>query len=293
MGGVDGVTGAGVVDVVAVIVGQGAIVGEVVDALEGQRRPHFVAFCRVVVDHVENDLDPGIVERAHHVAEPGDAAWTVIALGRREEAERVVAPEIAQALFQKEIVIGKFMDRHQFDGGDAEALDIADDRLVAHALEGAAQVFRDGGMQLGEALDMGLVENRVRPGDIRPTVVCPVMGRRIDDPAFRHEGRAVLAVEREILVLAVGDIAEMRGGPLDLADEFAGIGIDKQLVCVEAVTVCRIERAVHPVAIERARLETRHITMPDLVGEFRKFDARCLDRAAVIEKAEFHAFGMR
>ncbi|MNU87423.1 hypothetical protein D3C71_772050 [compost metagenome] len=79
MRGVDGISGAGVVDVITVVIRQGAVIGEVVDTLERQRRSKLVAFRCVVVDHIENDLDAGIVERPHHIAEPLDTARTVIA----------------------------------------------------------------------------------------------------------------------------------------------------------------------------------------------------------------------
>ena len=73
MAQVDRVPGAGVVDVVALLVGQQPVVGGVVDALEGQRRPALVAFGGVVVDHVEDDLEPGVVEARHHLLELAQA----------------------------------------------------------------------------------------------------------------------------------------------------------------------------------------------------------------------------
>ena len=62
--------------------------------------PELVALGGVVVDHVEDDLDAGRVQRAHHrleLAHRGHAAasrWRVADV-RREEAERVVAPVVA------------------------------------------------------------------------------------------------------------------------------------------------------------------------------------------------------
>ena len=73
MAGVDRVPGAGVVDVVALLVGHQPVVGGVVDALEAQRRAELVALGGVVVDDVEDDLEAGLVEPAHHrleLAEP-------------------------------------------------------------------------------------------------------------------------------------------------------------------------------------------------------------------------------
>ena len=74
MAEVQRVPGAGVVDVVALLVGQQPVVGGVVDALERQRRAALVAFGGVVVDHVEDHLEPGVVEARHHLLELAQAS---------------------------------------------------------------------------------------------------------------------------------------------------------------------------------------------------------------------------
>ena len=118
---VDRVAGAGVVDVVAPV-GRQAVVGRVVDALEGKRRPELVAFGGVVVDHVQDHLDAGIVEVRDHLLEFGEGEIRVggIAAGRGEEADRVVAPVVLEALFDQVAVVHEGVDRQQLDGRDAE-----------------------------------------------------------------------------------------------------------------------------------------------------------------------------
>src|SRR3546814_4676983 len=69
-----------------------------------------------------------------------------------------ISPESMQALVEQVLVIGEIVDRHQFDGRDAEAPDIVHARLVTHAVERPAQFLRNGGIELGEALHMGLVD---------------------------------------------------------------------------------------------------------------------------------------
>ena len=69
MAGVDRVPSAGVVDVVALLLGHRPVIGKIVDALEGERRPELVAFRGMVVNHVENHLEPGIMESPDHLAE--------------------------------------------------------------------------------------------------------------------------------------------------------------------------------------------------------------------------------
>ena len=49
-----------------------------------------------------------------------------VALLRREEAERVVAPVIAQAAVEQIAVVEKDMDRQELDGGDAEPAQMLD-----------------------------------------------------------------------------------------------------------------------------------------------------------------------
>ena len=66
--------------------------------LKRQRRPEVVAFGGVVVDHVEDDLDAGVVEALDHGLELADRAACQVARLGREEADRVVAPIVAQAL---------------------------------------------------------------------------------------------------------------------------------------------------------------------------------------------------
>ena len=63
---VEGVPGARVVHVVALVVLDQPVVRRVVDALEAQRRAEVVALGGVVVDHVEDHLDAGLVHRLHH-----------------------------------------------------------------------------------------------------------------------------------------------------------------------------------------------------------------------------------
>ena len=68
---VHGVPCAGVVDVDAVVAGFSSVVGQVVDAAERQRRAVSVCLAGMVVDHIEDDFDPGVVYGAHHVTELG------------------------------------------------------------------------------------------------------------------------------------------------------------------------------------------------------------------------------
>ena len=63
---VDAVARARVVEVVALVVGDQAVVDGVIDAPQRQSRSKLIALGRVVVDDVEDDFNAGPVQRAHH-----------------------------------------------------------------------------------------------------------------------------------------------------------------------------------------------------------------------------------
>src|ERR1700751_1035293 len=58
------------------------------------------------------------------------------------------------------------------------------------------------------------------------------------------------------------------------------------------MTVRRIERAVHAVAVKQVRTGIRQINVPDLVGVFRKRDPRLLMTAGSIEQAQLDVLGV-
>ena len=94
---VERVAGPGEVHVVARVVRLEAVVRRIVDTLEGERRPEMAALGGVVVDHVEDHLDPRAVERLHHALELAHLLATGprggIARVGRQEADRRVAPD--------------------------------------------------------------------------------------------------------------------------------------------------------------------------------------------------------
>lgn len=85
MGGVNSVSSSCVVDVVARLLEHRAVVGKVVDPLERQRGTEFkFAFSGMVVDHVENNLDAGVMS-ADHVPEANNALQAVVTGSWREK----------------------------------------------------------------------------------------------------------------------------------------------------------------------------------------------------------------
>ncbi|MOA18712.1 hypothetical protein D3C78_1390490 [compost metagenome] len=115
MAQVQGVAGAGIVDVIAFVIGHQPVVRGIVDTAHGQRRATLVALGGVVVDHIEDHFEAGVVQVRDHFLELGDLAAGQVARVRGEEGDAVVAPVIVQAFVQQVLVIDESVDRQQFD----------------------------------------------------------------------------------------------------------------------------------------------------------------------------------
>ena len=293
MRGVERVSGSGVVDVIAMLIRQRSIVREIVDPLESERRPHLVALGRVIVDHVEDHLDAGVVEGADHIAQPLLSTRPQIAVRRGEEAQRIVSPIVPQALGEQVVVVREPVDREKFDRRDPERLHIADNLLVAEALEGAAQGLGNGRVKLREAAHVRFVDDRARPWDgaAKRRRSSPFRAR-IDDDTFRHRGGAVGFVKRQVRRLLPEDITVGRLAPRDVAFDRPRIGVDQELVGVESMSRFRLERPVNTVAISGSSADPRQKAVPDLVGVFGQRDTLDL-RPVRREQTEFDALGVR
>jgi hypothetical protein len=173
---------------------------------------------------------------------------------------------------------------HQFDGGDAELLQVRDDGRVRHAGVRAALFLGDLRVQLGEALDVGLVDHRLVVGNPQVLVTVPVE-ERVNDHAHHHVAGRVLVVSGLRLAQVV---REQRRIPVHLAVDGLGVRVQQELVGVEAVAGGRIIGAVDPVAVLLARLDLRDVAVPHVPVHFVQRDAGFL--AVVGEEAQFHFF---
>ena len=240
---------------------------------EGQRRPEVVALGGVVVDHVEDHLDPGLVQRLHHGLEllhlVAAVAGGGVGVVRREEPDGVVAPVVRQTLVQQRRVLDELMHRHQLDGGDAEPAQVVDDRRVGHAGVGAALVLGHLRVPLGQTLDVRLVDDAVHVGDPRRPVAGPVE-ERVDDDAVHHVRRGVVVVDRVGVTAHL--VGEECGVPVDGAGHGLGVRVEQQLVRVAPEAPARIVRAVHPVAVALARLHVGQVAVPDVGVHLRHGD---------------------
>ena len=291
MAEVDRVAGARGIPGEARVLGGELVVAPVVDALERQRRPEVVALRRVVVDHVEDDLDPGVVQRPDRGLEARHAGLAQETGLRGEEGEGGVAPVVAQALLDEEAVVGEGLDRHQLHGGDAELHEVLDDARVAQAGVGAPQHGGQVAPQLGKALHVGLVDHGVDPGDARLAIVAPAVGRVLHH-AFRHHGGAVAPVEGEVAPLGAETVAEQGVVPADAAEELPRVRVDEELVRVEAVALAGLVGTVHPVAVEGPGAQALDVTVPDLVRAAGEADALGFPAPVRVEQAEVDGGGV-
>ena len=170
---------------------------------------------------------------------PGVVALEYFEVGR-EESDRVVAPVVGQALVDQRGIVGEVVHRHQFDGRDTETLEVIDDHRVRHRGVGAAQLFGDVGVGLGQALDVRLVDDCVGVMAVRWAVVAPV------EIGTDHD-RLGHAVRRVVVVAAVGVaevVGEQRLIPLERAVDGLGIRVDAAACsgCIAAPPAGRKER---------------------------------------------------
>ena len=138
MGEVERVAAAGEVIVIARLVRQKPIVGRVIDTAEAQCRPEMIAFRRMVVNHIENDLDACIVQARHRRAKRVQRIVRRITRLRRKKTDRVVAPVVAQAAKHQIAVVNEGMDRKKLDGGHTKPLEMIDDGRCPECAERSA-----------------------------------------------------------------------------------------------------------------------------------------------------------
>ena len=259
---VEAVAGAGGVEVVGAIVGDQAVIGGVVDALEAQARAQVVALGGVVVHDVEDDLDAGLVQPAHHGLELGDlgaeprAARVLVVRG--EEADGVVAPVVAQALVDQVAVVDELVDRHELERRDAQALEVLDDAVFGQCGVRAAALGRNARVPHGQAAHVRLVDDGLVQRRVRPVIATPVEGH-VGHHRARHERRAVVVVA---LARIAVHVVEARRVPAHLPLDRLGVGIEQQLVGVAALALGGIPRAVDPEAVAGACAQAGHVAVP-------------------------------
>ena len=291
---VERVARARVVHVVARVARNGPVVGEVVDALEREHRPKVVPLRGVVVDDVEDHLDPGAVQRLDHPLELlhllAAPAGRRVERVRGEVADRAVAPVVGQSLGGEVHLVGDVVDRQQLDRGDAEGREVLERRLGGEAGVGASQLLGNPLHQLREALHVQLVDDGLVPRTRRRTIFLPVE-RIVGHDRLRDRGRVVLVVPLEIGVLAAGNVGEdVPVAPEDRALDRLRVRVDQQLGGVEAVTLLGRPGTVDAVAVALPGPDPRQVAVPVERRALRQLVAGLA--IVLVEEAELDLLGV-
>ena len=264
----------------------------VVQAAPADRGPALVTLGGVVVDDIQQHLDAGRVQAAHHLAElVARVRRGGVARLQAEEAQRVVAPVVAQAALRQAAFVQNLLNRQQAQRGDAQPLEMRQ-RLVAGqrgvaALEGGfhpRQLF-------AEATHMHLVKHRVGQRRARRAVALPVEVV-IDHPRLVGPRRVVVHVH-VLRVLRIG--AEVRGLPVEPPggrDDLARPGVQQQLVRVEAVAAVGPPGAVRAQAVHQAGRCPGQMPVPDVATARRQGRARQRLAALRVEQAQVDLRGV-
>ncbi len=279
------VPGARVVHVVLRVVVHQPVVRAVVDPAEAQRRTEMVALRRVVVDDVEDDLDTRLVQRPDHPLELRHLltalAGPAVGVVRREESDRVVAPVVGQSLLLEGVILNELVHGHQLDRGHPEPAEVLDRRGVRDRAVRAAQLLGNVRMQLGEALDVCFVDDRLVVRRTRMTVAVPVE-EWIDDHRAHHVRSRVVVVETAVLEAVV----EQRLVPVDGALDRLGVGVEQQFGRVAPRAILRFVRPVDPEPVPLAGVHAGQVGMPDEAVHLRQVHPGFL--AGGVEQAHFH-----
>src|SRR5205085_1214511 len=96
---VERIAGAGVVYVIARVVGQQAVVRGVIDTLERQGRAELVAFSGVIVHHIEYYFEAGLMKASHHLLELAQRLLALMSIPwiRCEKPNCIVPPVLGHA----------------------------------------------------------------------------------------------------------------------------------------------------------------------------------------------------
>ena len=204
---------------------------------------------------------------------------------RREEADGVVAPVVRQPLRDQERLGHVLVHRQQFDGGDAQAEQVRDGGFVAQAGVGPAQRRGNAGMAHGEALDMDLVDDRVRVAVPGAVVILPAECR-VHDQAPGHIRRRIQGAR----LAGVGCIlAEHLRPERDRSADRLRVGVQQQLGRVAPQALGRVPGSADAVPVGLPRAGAGHERMPDIGVVIGQRDLRF--RAGRIEQAQRDAVG--
>src|SRR5215213_6559271 len=212
-----------------------------------------VALSGVVVDHVEDHLEPGTVKPLYHGLELGNllagrGAGGGVADIRSEKSDAAVAPVVRESQLSQPPLSDHVMDRQQLYRGHPKSFQMLDHGIGSQTEVGPPERLEHIRVQYGHSLDVALVDHRSVPGSTGKLVVPPGEGR-FDHDGLGHAPGAVLRIQRKIAigVAAADRIPRERIAPLHRAADGFAVWIQEQLGRIEAMTVSGSVRTMDPV----------------------------------------------
>ena len=141
---------------------------------------------------------------------------------------------------------------------------------------------------------MNFIDYRVSERCLWRRVILPIESA-IHHNTLRNARRTILIIHLQI-VSGGNVIREDRLLPVHMAADGFGIGINEQLIRVEAVATLRLPRAINTVAIQLSGFDVTNKSMPYVGGAFTQGDAvgllpRCIEKAQVHPRGTFRKNG--
>ena len=279
MAAVERVAGSGRVLVLTWVARMETVIAGIVDAAKTQGRTGAIAFAGMIEDDVENDLDPGGVECFDRGLELTPRIGGAIAGIGQEKAEAVIAPIVRLAPLAQERLVDQPHQWQQFDCGNAEPVQMIGERSRAQAKVAPAISPRYCRMTASQALEMGFVQDRFRPGRARRVIAAPVEIVRPDHHRLDHRWAGITGVKTRFFAI-YPKLMTVAG--VDRAESFRpgfGIRVEQQLVCVEAHPTARIVGPMDAIAVKLTQRQAGKIAVPDLIGATRQGPAQGLRHA--------------
>jgi hypothetical protein len=110
----------------------------------------------------------------------------------------------------------------------------------------------------------------------------------LDDDAFRHERRRILIVEGKIFVIRSDAIAKKRVMPDELTVKLLGIGVQQQLVGIEAMPLLGCIGSVDTETIKLTGPDAPHIAVVNFIRVFRQSDPGGFPNAVGVKQADLY-----
>ena len=231
------------------------------------------------------------MQRLHHRLELVHGVRDAVARVRREEADGVVAPVVHEAALHERAVVDERVHREELHGGHAERFQVVHHLRRREAREAALERRRHVRVALRVSAHVHLVDDPLVAREVRMAVVAPAE-RRVDHLAAGHGGGVVAPVEGQVLALLPDGVAVVGVAPAHVAHDAARVGVEEELVRVEAVPLLGLVGAVHAVAVELPRPRLRKVAVPDEIGALAKRDALRLAPSRLVEEAELDPLGV-